>query len=235
MITKDQLIEILKNHFEHALDESFEDYHIYEELITEYEYCWLIPHTNIEYHKSGDLIDLKLGTGPFIIDKTNGSIYLTGSAPNDWVKDFECFKQNKESEFRWKPLRNEHLQIKQNSLNVSFENATNYEVEYSKTNSFLENLFKDTPEHIYIKKYRVTETHSYFLVQNEMTLNNSKITEVLTLERPFEINDIFPGPLFLLQTMSSKLDLKRTSNYWVKISRNRFGNYSTTLYLEVKS
>lgn len=51
----------------------------------EFEYGWVFFYQSAEYLRTGDYSEILLGNAPFIINKYDGSLYVTGTAYSEEV------------------------------------------------------------------------------------------------------------------------------------------------------
>lgn len=54
----------------------------------EFDFGWLIWCQAAKYIESGDIFDVAIGHGPFVVDKFTGAMWATGSAPTDRVGNY---------------------------------------------------------------------------------------------------------------------------------------------------
>lgn len=115
MISKKEAIEILEDYLHHEF--AVDPIHNYSKRkanlpsIRENDFCWLILDCKEEDVNKIE-IEGTIGGGPYFIDKTNGNIYSTGSAPLNWEQDFINFKLNKETQINWVAKKNSYLACK---------------------------------------------------------------------------------------------------------------------------
>lgn len=53
---------------------------ILEDQTSEYEFGWTFSCQSAAYAQSGDMLDMAVGHGPFLVDKYTGALWATGSA-----------------------------------------------------------------------------------------------------------------------------------------------------------
>lgn len=77
-----------------------------KEFIEDLGVCWSIPYCTKLYYEQRNSRFGAIGGGPIYVDKENGKMYETGSAPIDWLDSFKKYKNGtKEDGFpKWKPF-----------------------------------------------------------------------------------------------------------------------------------
>lgn len=225
MISKQDAIEILRDYLNNNPNsENFDAYHVYEEKITEYKYCWEIPHTSKQYFTTKDFRDMPIGSGPYLVDKYNRKLYLTGSGSREWILDYNNYRENKKYESRWDELINRHNEVYQREINISNLDFSEHTFDNEEVISSFLNLFKQNKNKIFgsinifrrnYNEFKGNYSISYCKKEakdNESTLN--------IISFPYSLNEytLFPGPIQILKEWC-KLNqgFKYTDNYWVEI------------------
>jgi len=80
---------------------------INHEYIEDYGICWSIPYTSKQFYETNKARFGSIGGGPIFVDKEDGLIYQTGSAPIDWLQNFKDYKSGKNIDEWpiWEPIK----------------------------------------------------------------------------------------------------------------------------------
>jgi len=144
MISKNKAIEILEDYlyYEFAVDPLCDivmKAHIAS--INENKYCWVISECN-EKERDEKMMSGTIGGGPYFIDKEDGRIYGTGSAPLNWMGNFINYKEGKKSHIDWKEKKHLFLNSKQATIaRISYEKKK-ITCRFDSKNKALELFFK---------------------------------------------------------------------------------------------
>lgn len=254
-MTKEEALEILNNYLENQKKiDSSDEHHLYLEEIKEHNFCWEIPHTSKEYFDYQDIRLMPVGAGPFLIDKENGKIYETGSAPINWVKDFELMKLGKQSDMIWTELKNYFLDVQFNILLEKNLISITQDVKYEQINAFMEDVFRSFKNDNengspIIKRLNYNEFQSTFLVsypKGSVIKENIDFEEVkmckmssISLLYSLEPYYSFIGPLNEIKDwLKLNKEYKTTDNYWVEnmeTDLNKpFEKWNLKMTLEIK-
>ena len=240
MKTLEESIKILEHylHLDVNIDPLFEEElgvsRIYN---TERKYYWELVICKKEKINSDD-IDPPIG-GTYIVDKENGDIYTIGSSPYiDWEKEFNNFKESRESQIHWKPNQHDYLSCRLETLP-----KYNYLVESIEC-SMKERETKVEQE---IKKQIIngSETCMIFLKPFESEIGEIRIGSFLkpTTKNMNVVSKEFTGNIFDSSRILSLLkkyvrinNLKLTDNYWIETNGNclnkEYENWSFLYKLE---
>ena len=230
--------------------------YLYLDRVKEHKFCWEIPHTSEEYHKSKNPLLMPVGAGAYLVDKKNGKIYLTGSAPIDWIKDFELMKAGQKPEWNWKELRNYFLDVQFEILPQRILFTKLETVKQEQIDSFLEVVFRDfkannknglSPK---IKRLEYDEFRSTFLIgypkggttKVGTSLEIIKLNEMYTISLNYcrEGYYSFVGPLNEIRNwLKLNPQYKTTNNYWIEEietdTSKPFNKWNLKMSLEIRN
>lgn len=80
---------------------------IMPEYVEDLGICWSIPYCSKQYYDTRESRYGSIGGGPIFVDKEDGLLYQTGSAPIHWLESFKKYKKGTKdrNEFpNWKPI-----------------------------------------------------------------------------------------------------------------------------------
>lgn len=203
-------------------------YRLQYDLMEGYEYCWYIPYKidvldGSEMHFAGG--------GPYLVDKENGKIYSTGSAPVDWIKEFELMKFGSGSRWNWIELKNHFLEVEFKKWPKRTLFTKTVEVPYNEVNDFIKEELSKYENwsrigyKVYIKQIKCTEFQSTFLIgYPEKEMSNDMLLpmdfeEVLSLSLGCDFNkyrqftDALPN---VKEWLLLNKAYKSTSQFWLE-------------------
>lgn len=134
MISKKEAIEILEKYLFYKNADSYfpsQSIKTRKNQIRENQYCWIIREDRGS-----------IGKGPYFIDKQNGKIYATGSAPLGWETDFINFKEGKIHSLEWREERNYYLEVKVHLEQKFSYQETKLRCRFNKKDNALESFFR---------------------------------------------------------------------------------------------
>lgn len=252
-MTKQEAIEIVERYLSDRLKIKPDDeMHLFVDRMKEHDSCWEIPNYPKAY--LGNTSVILAGSGPYLVDKENGKIYLTGSAPIDWVEDFEKMRTGQKATWRWDELKNHFLDVQFETLPERKLWTKTETVKYEEIYRFLEKTFKEfrseNPSNInpVIKRSKYNEFESTFVVYypenstvpDQLSLKHITLPEMSTISLNYSMNDhhSFFGPLNEIKDwLKVNPGYKATDHFWIEMDEKdlnlsfEFWNLKMTLEL----
>jgi hypothetical protein len=213
-----------------------------KKLYKEYDLYWHLHDCSLKYEFE-EMLDDRIGTGGFYIDKQNGEMYQIGSY-NPWFteEEFRNFKEGKPTLIQWKESKCHHLLATLNNKMLFEEEVILFDTSYQKRDEDLESIvrdnFNDIEQYKSIRiQYKVAGVNPSKLIiylpkTNQLETNIEYVS--LNMEYGFSY---YSDRIFHLKKWVRINNRKLTDNIWIELAidsiNKDFVEWDLTLNLEI--